>query len=58
MRPLFGKPSLAGAALVIPTKWVSRLSILVLIVFAPAALAQSRQPYAGLETRSIKALSK
>jgi hypothetical protein len=29
----------------------------MLIVFAPAALAQSQQPYAGLEGRSIKALS-
>jgi Spy/CpxP family protein refolding chaperone len=33
------------------------LLLLMLIVFAPAALAQSQQPYAGLEGRSIKALS-
>jgi Spy/CpxP family protein refolding chaperone len=36
---------------------MNRLSLLVLIAFAPAALAQSQQPYAGLEGRSIKALS-
>jgi Spy/CpxP family protein refolding chaperone len=34
-----------------------RLLILVLVAFAPAALAQSQQPYAGFEDRSIKALS-
>jgi Spy/CpxP family protein refolding chaperone len=34
-----------------------RLLVLILIAFAPAALAQSQQPYAGLEVRSIKALS-
>jgi hypothetical protein len=34
-----------------------RLLILFLIAFAPAALAQPQQPYAGLEQRSIKALS-
>jgi Spy/CpxP family protein refolding chaperone len=34
-----------------------RLLIPFLIAFAPAALAQSQQPYAGLEGRSIKALS-
>jgi Spy/CpxP family protein refolding chaperone len=36
---------------------MNRLLILLLIAFAPAALAQSQQPYAGLEGRSIKALS-
>jgi hypothetical protein len=34
-----------------------RFSILILIAFVPAALAQPQQPYAGLEGRSIKALS-
>jgi Spy/CpxP family protein refolding chaperone len=34
-----------------------RLSILILIAFVSAALAQPQQPYAGLEQRSIKALS-
>jgi Spy/CpxP family protein refolding chaperone len=34
-----------------------RLLVLVLIALAPTALAQSQQPYAGLESRSIKALS-
>jgi Spy/CpxP family protein refolding chaperone len=52
---------LAGAALVVATDWekqnMHRLLILFLIAFAPAALAQSQQPYAGLEGRSIKALS-
>ena len=36
---------------------MNRLLILLLIAFAPAALAQSQQPYAGLEGRAIKALS-
>jgi hypothetical protein len=39
---------------------MSRITVLVLIAFALApgsALAQSQQPYAGLEARSIKALS-
>jgi Spy/CpxP family protein refolding chaperone len=36
---------------------MNRLLILFLVTFAPAALAQSQQPYAGLEARSIKALS-
>ena len=36
---------------------MNRLLILLLIAFAPAALAQSQQPYAGLQGRSIKALS-
>ena len=36
---------------------MNRLLILLLIAFSPAALAQSQQPYAGLEGRSIKALS-
>jgi hypothetical protein len=36
---------------------MNRLLILALIAFAPAALAQSQQPYAGLEGRLIKALS-
>jgi Spy/CpxP family protein refolding chaperone len=36
---------------------LNRLLILVLIAFASAALAQSRQPYAGVEGRPIKALS-
>jgi Spy/CpxP family protein refolding chaperone len=36
---------------------MNRLLILLLIAFSPAALAQSQQPYAGLEVRSIKALS-
>jgi Spy/CpxP family protein refolding chaperone len=36
---------------------MTRLVILCLIAFASAALAQSQQPYAGLEGRSIKALS-
>jgi Spy/CpxP family protein refolding chaperone len=43
------KASLAGAAVVV--------TILVLIALSPAALAQSQQPYAGLEGRPIKALS-
>jgi hypothetical protein len=46
---LYWKASLAGAAVVV--------TILVLIALSPAALAQSQQPYAGLEGRSIKALS-
>jgi Spy/CpxP family protein refolding chaperone len=36
---------------------MNRLLILLLITFSPAALAQSQQPYAGLEARSIKAMS-
>ena len=36
---------------------MNRLLILLLVAFAPAALAQSQQPYAGLEGRPIKALS-
>jgi len=32
-------------------------AFLVLIAFAPTTLAQSHQPYTGLEARSIKALS-
>jgi Spy/CpxP family protein refolding chaperone len=36
---------------------MNRILILVLVAFASAALAQSHQPYAGLEGRSIKALS-
>jgi Spy/CpxP family protein refolding chaperone len=36
---------------------MNRLLILLWITFSPAALAQSQQPYAGLEGRSIKALS-
>jgi Spy/CpxP family protein refolding chaperone len=36
---------------------LGRLVILVLIAFASAALAQSHQPYADFEGRSIKALS-
>jgi Spy/CpxP family protein refolding chaperone len=36
---------------------MNRLLILLLIAFSPAALAQSQQPYAGLEARPIKALS-
>ena len=36
---------------------MNRLLILVLVAFASAALAQSHQPYAGLEGRAIKALS-
>jgi len=36
---------------------MNRLLILLLIAFPPTALAQSHQPYAGLQTRSIKALS-
>jgi hypothetical protein len=36
---------------------MNRLLIVFLVVFASAALAQSQQPYAGLEGRSIKALS-
>ena len=35
----------------------SAVTILVLITFASPALAQSHQPYAGLEARAIKALS-
>jgi Spy/CpxP family protein refolding chaperone len=46
---LYWKASLAGAAVVV--------TILVLIALSPAALAQSQQPYAGLEGRPIKALS-
>jgi len=39
--------------------WNARgaVALLALIAFAPAKLAQSQQPYAGLEGRSIKALS-
>jgi len=42
-----------------PMSWNARgaVALLALIAFAPAALAQSHQPYAGLEGRSIKALS-
>jgi hypothetical protein len=36
---------------------MNRLLVLLLVALAPAALAQSQQPYAGLEGRSIKALS-
>jgi Spy/CpxP family protein refolding chaperone len=36
---------------------MTRLLILVFVAFASAALAQSQQPYAGLEGRTIKALS-
>jgi hypothetical protein len=46
---LYWKASFAGAAGVV--------TILVLIALSPAALAQSQQPYAGLEGRPIKALS-
>jgi Spy/CpxP family protein refolding chaperone len=35
----------------------SAVTLLVLITFAAPALAQSQQPYAGLEARPIKALS-
>jgi Spy/CpxP family protein refolding chaperone len=35
----------------------SAVALLVLITFASPALAQSQQPYAGLEARPIKALS-
>lgn len=49
MPRLYWKASLAGAAVVV--------TILVLIALSPAALAQSQQPYAGLEGRPIKALS-
>ena len=35
----------------------SAVTLLVLITFASPALAQSQQPYAGLEARPIKALS-
>src|SRR5437588_3273005 len=35
----------------------SVVTLLVLITFAAPALAQAQQPYAGLEARSIKALS-
>src|SRR6266436_3691578 len=35
----------------------SAVTLLVLITFASPALAQSQQPYAGLEGRPIKALS-
>jgi hypothetical protein len=38
-------------------KAVSAVALLVLITFASPALAQSQQPYAGLEARPIKALS-
>jgi Spy/CpxP family protein refolding chaperone len=34
-----------------------RLLVVLLVALAPAALAQSQQPYAGLEGRPIKALS-
>ena len=39
--------------------WNARgtVALLALIAFAPVAIAQSQQPYAGLEARSIKALS-
>jgi len=39
--------------------WNARgaVALLALIAFAPAALAQSQQPYASLEARPIKALS-
>jgi Spy/CpxP family protein refolding chaperone len=39
--------------------WNARgaVALLALIAFAPPALAQSHQPYAGLEVRPIKALS-
>jgi Spy/CpxP family protein refolding chaperone len=39
--------------------WNARgaVALFALIAFAPAALAQSQHPYAGLEARSIKALS-
>src|SRR5262245_55058126 len=42
-----------------PMSWNARgaVALLALIAFAPAALAQSQQPYAGLEARPIKALS-
>jgi Spy/CpxP family protein refolding chaperone len=33
------------------------VALLALIAFVPAAVVQSQQPYAGLEVRSIKALS-
>src|SRR5438094_2533768 len=35
----------------------SAVTLLVLITFASPALAQSQQPYAGLQTRPVKALS-
>src|SRR5215468_4054129 len=42
-----------------PMSWNARgaVALLALIVFAPAALAQSQQPYAGLQARPIKTLS-
>jgi hypothetical protein len=61
MSDYIGKGGLASAVLVVTTDWVrqrmNRLLLLVLIAFAPAAVAQSQQPYAGLEGRPIKALS-
>jgi len=42
-----------------PMSWNARgaVALLALIVFVPAAVAQSQQPYSGLEVRPIKALS-
>jgi len=42
-----------------PMSWNARAAVALLasIAFAPPALAQSHQPYAGLQARSIKALS-
>src|SRR6516162_1914120 len=42
-----------------PMSWNARgaVALLALIAFAPAAMAQSQQPYASLEARPIKALS-
>src|SRR6266480_2442730 len=42
-----------------PTSWNARgaVALFVLIALVAAALAQSSQPYAGLEGRPIKALS-
>ena len=55
------KDRFAGAAPVVTPhrmkQRMNRLLMLVLMTFAPAALAQSPQPYAGLEGRAIKALS-
>ena len=42
-----------------PMSWNARgaVALFALIAFAPAALAQSQHPYAGLEARLIKTLS-
>ena len=51
MRPLCWKESIAGAVLIVTT-------VSIVLAMAPGiSLAQSQQPYAGLDARSIKALS-